>query len=84
MKKYVRISIGVAALLLASCAPKDGAFDAHSELDYCARQVNHALENLYPYDYAQMPRNILATDKREGWNCRAAIAEDDLCTYTNR
>lgn len=76
MKKYVRISIGVAALLLASCAPKDGAFDAHSELDYCARQVNHALENLYPYDYAQMPRNILAIDKREGWNCRAAIAEE--------
>ena len=46
------------------------------QLNYCHTQVERALHELEPYDYRQMPRNILADDTHIGWNTRPAIPEE--------
>ncbi len=79
MLTHIRIStlkVLLACLILVSCSSKTPNFDADEALDYCARQVERALEALQPRDYAMMPRNILAGDTQEGWNCREAIPQE--------
>lgn len=51
-------------------------FDVNESLDYCVHQVERALEELKPHDYTMIPRNILATDTQQGWNCREAIPQE--------
>ncbi len=59
-----------------------GQVDVDRDLAYCHRQVARALEGLKKnggWDYAQMPRNILAADLEQGrtqWNCRPATPEE--------
>jgi len=55
---------------IASMYANAGTFDADKQLEYCSSQVGRALRLLRPYDFKIAPRNILATDKQEGWNCR--------------
>lgn len=54
--------------------------DVDRQLAYCSWQVERALIELRKptgrYDFSQQPRNILHGDKRLGWNCRPAIAEE--------
>lgn len=54
--------------------------DVDKQLEYCNTQVHRALKVLRQkdgtYDYHMEPRNILATDKRPGWNCRPATADE--------
>ena len=51
-----------------------GQFYAGQQLSYCAGQVDKALETLRPYDFSQMPRNILAGEYR--WNLRPTKLEE--------
>ena len=48
--------------------------DVDHQLDYCAAQINRALEALSDSDYSMEPRNILEGDT--AWNCRKARAEE--------
>lgn len=54
--------------------------DVDKQLQYCHKQVNRALAELKlkdgSYDFTREPRNILKGDKRKGWNCRKATAEE--------
>ena len=43
-------------------------------LDYCSSQINRALENLRPYDFTMMPRNIL--NGEQTWNLRKASPQE--------
>lgn len=52
------------------------AADVDRQLQYCHQQVKKALRTLQPYDFSMEPRNILATDTQQGWNCRKACAEE--------
>ena len=56
------------------------ALDVDKQLQYCHKQVKHALAELQQkdgsYDYTMEPRNILKGDKQKGWNCRKATAEE--------
>ena len=52
----------------------DGSFNPDVPLAYCASKVNRALEKLRPYDFTQMPRNIL--QGQTAWNLRPAKAEE--------
>ena len=61
---------------MGACGSKTSTLDADEALDYCARQVERALEALLPRDYTMMPRNILAGDTLEGWRCREAIPQE--------
>lgn len=61
---------------VASLYANGQTLDADRQLKYCAAQVDRALKLLQPYDFKMEPRNILATDRQEGWNCRKAIAEE--------
>lgn len=79
MLTHIRIStlkVLLASLILVSCSSKTPNLDADEALDYCTRQVERALEALQPCDYTMMPRNILADDTQEGWNCREAIPQE--------
>ena len=67
---------GTILIMAGSCTKKAASFDTNESLDYCAHQVERALEMLQPRDYAMMPRNILATDTQKGWNCREAIPQE--------
>ena len=76
MKRYLA---GVAVGCLAvACTQQTAPFDAQKGIDYCAVQVNRALDSLKQadgtYDYTMMPRNILEGETR--WNCRKASAEE--------
>jgi len=64
------------SVMWGSCARSNAPLDADEALDYCARQVERALEALQPRDYTMMPRNILAGDTLEGWRCREAIPQE--------
>ena len=70
-----RMSVA-AALLLGTTAATARTLDANLQLRYCSQQVERALQQLRPYDYTMEPRNILATDSQQGWNCRKATAEE--------
>ena len=61
---------------VASLYANGQTLDADRQLKYCAAQVDRALKLLRPYDFKMEPRNILATDRQEGWNCRKAVAEE--------
>ena len=54
--------------------------DVDRQLEYCHGQIKKALAELKNadggYDFNMQPRNILSTDKQQGWNCRKAIAEE--------
>lgn len=67
-------------LSLVACVCMGRGFNASRQLDYCASQVNKALKELRheegTYDFSMIPRNILSTDRQQGWNCRRAIAEE--------
>lgn len=73
-------AVGAALLLWASGATANDGFSVDRELHYCHRQVVRALAQLRKadgsYDFALEPRNILATDKQRGWNCRKATPEE--------
>lgn len=61
---------------VASLYANGQTLDADRQLKYCSSQVDRALKLLRPYDFKMEPRNILATDRQEGWNCRKAVAEE--------
>ena len=75
MKKYL---YGMIICTMLGCQSQPQGFDADHELDYCALQVNKALEVLKDsdgtYDFTMEPRNIL--DGETVWNCRKASAEE--------
>lgn len=73
MKK--RILISVIAVVSAIALPAQ-ELDVDKQTGYCHEQVKRALSILRPYDFTMEPRNILATDKQQGWNCRKASAEE--------
>ncbi|MBQ2968946.1 MAG: glycoside hydrolase family 88 protein [Bacteroidaceae bacterium] len=79
MKKLL-ITITICLLTACQSQQQTSVVDANKELTYCSGQVHRSLSKLYSesgtLDYTQMPRNILADDTQEGWNCRAAIAEE--------
>ena len=79
MKKYL---FGIALCLLTACQKQQQmTLDADNALNYCAAQVNRALETLKDsagnYDYTMEPRNILEGDT--AWNCRKA-SEQEWCS----
>ena len=79
MKKYL---FGIALCLLTACQKQQQmTLDADNALNYCAAQVNRALEALKDsagnYDYTMEPRNILEDDT--AWNCRKA-SEQEWCS----
>lgn len=79
MKKYL---FGIALCLLTACQKQQQmTLDADIALNYCAAQVNRALEALKDsagnYDYTMEPRNILEGDT--AWNCRKA-SEQEWCS----
>lgn len=79
MKKYL---FGIALCLLTACQKQQQmTLDADNALNYCAAQVNRALEALKDsagnYDYTMEPRNILEGDT--AWNCRKA-SEQEWCS----
>ena len=69
---------GLMICMLMGCQSQPEAFMADRELDYCASQVNKALQALQngdgTYDYTMEPRNIL--EGETVWNCRKAAAEE--------
>lgn len=78
MKKYI---LGIMLCSLIGCAEqKTTGFNADEQLDYCAKQVDKALEALRDssggYDFTMEPRNILKDTTLTGWNCRKAVAEE--------
>lgn len=55
------------------------SLDVDKQLDYCHAHVERALAGLKKngaYDFTMEPRNILATDTQQGWNCRKNTAEE--------
>jgi len=68
---------GIFLCLLMGCQ-QPNEFKADTALNYCASQVNRALESLRDsagnYNYNMEPRNILEGDTT--WNCRQARAEE--------
>ncbi len=75
-KRFLLFCLWITLLAMEACGSKSPTLDADEALDYCARQVERALEALQPCDYTMMPRNILAGDTQEGWNCREAIPQE--------
>lgn len=79
MKKYL---FGITLCLLTACQKQQQmTLDADNALNYCAAQVNRALEALKDsagnYDYTMEPRNILEGDT--AWNCRK-VSEQEWCS----
>ena len=76
MKKL--LFAAAALCLLAGCQTQPTQLDIDKELDYCATQVNKALNALRQadgsYDFTMQPRNILQGDSV--WNCRKASAQE--------
>ena len=63
---------------LAACGQHDSAeLNANEALNYCASQVNRALQQMCDSDYIMEPRNILNGDT--AWNCRKA-SETEWCS----
>ena len=75
MNKYLFV---LAFGLLASCQQQQTTLNVKQQLDYCAAQVNRALEELQDsadtYDFTMEPRNIL--EGETVWNCRKASAQE--------
>ena len=71
MKKYLW---GIMLCGLMGCQQKETVNTTDAQLDYCAAQVNRALEAMRDSDYSMEPRNILQGDTV--WNCRKASAEE--------
>ena len=78
MKKYLfGLMLGCMATACSTTteAPR---LDVDKALDYCATQVNRALDSQRnadgSYDYTVEPRNIL--EGETSWNCRKAVAEE--------
>lgn len=72
MKQYL---FGMMMCCLAACGQHgSNELNVDEALNYCASQVNRALESLKDstglYDYTMEPRNILQGDT--AWNCRKA------------
>ena len=69
---------GLTICMLMGCQSQPETFLADRELDYCASQVDKALQALQngdgTYDFTMEPRNIL--EGETVWNCRKAAAED--------
>lgn len=79
MKTYL---FGIMLALLSACQEqRQTTVNADNALNYCATQVNRALEALKDstghYDYSMEPRNILEGDT--AWNCRKA-SEKEWCS----
>ena len=74
MKKSL---FGIMLCCLIGCQQQSSTFTADASLDYCATQVNRALEALRDSDYSMEPRNILEGDT--SWNCRKA-SELEWCS----
>ena len=74
MKKYL---FSIMLCCLMGCQQKSSMFTADASLDYCATQVNRALEALRDSNYSMEPRNILEGDT--SWNCRKA-SEQEWCS----
>lgn len=51
-----------------------GELNVNKDLSYCSRQIDRALEQLRPYDFTRLPRNILKG--QTAWNLRPATAEE--------
>ena len=74
MKKYLFV---IMLCCLMGCQQQASMFTADASLDYCATQVNRALEALRNSNYSMEPRNILEGDT--SWNCRKA-SEQEWCS----
>lgn len=74
MKKYL---FGIMLCCLVGCQHQSSMFMADASLNYCATQVNRALEALRDSDYSMEPRNIIESDT--AWNCRKA-SEQEWCS----
>lgn len=74
------LSVFILCGLLTACSEKknEQSLDINAQLDYCAVQVNKALNELHrpdsTFDFTMEPRNIL--DGEYSWNCRKASAEE--------
>ncbi len=70
----------LAFFLSANTAEAKQAFSVDRELDYCHRQIKKALTILQQSHtgciFSLQPRNILANDQQQGWNCRRVSAEE--------
>ena len=80
---HIRRMLALAASVFAMCGTASlqaQTLDVDRQLDYCHRQVVRALAELRrkdgSYDLTAEPRNILKGDRRRGWNCRKATAEE--------
>ena len=75
MKNYL---FAIALGCLTACQQHPTGFDAETQLDYCTKQVDRALEALKDssggYDFTMEPRNIL--EGETAWNCRKASAQE--------
>ena len=74
-----KILFAITSCLLAACqSQQPSGLDVDNALDYCATQVNKALDALREsdgtYDFTMEPRNILEGETT--WNCRKAAAEE--------
>jgi len=73
-----RLIFGFVLCGLVACQAQQESFDADKALDYCAAQVDKALEGMAitdsTYDYTMEPRNILAGETF--WKCRKASPEE--------
>jgi unsaturated chondroitin disaccharide hydrolase len=60
--------------LFGSCRSNMPGFDADKALGYCSKQVNRTLDELSPFDFTMMPRNIPFDSTT--WNCRKALKSE--------
>lgn len=78
MKRQLLIIIAIATAAVGYARTEP--FSVDKQLEYCNQQVHRALKELRQkggsYDFTQEPRNILATDRQQGWNTRRASAEE--------
>ena len=80
---FCMATVAISQISMAQKAPtamKVPALDVDKQLQYCHKQVKHALAELQQkdgsFDYTMEPRNILKGDKQKGWNCRKATPEE--------
>lgn len=72
--KWKQCCIGILGVCLLLSCQKSPAFDVDKSLDYCVTQVERSLNQLKPYDYSRVPRNILSGEQH--WNLRPVAIEE--------
>lgn len=72
--KWKHYCLGIMGVCLLLSCQKSPAFDVDKSLDYCVTQVERSLNQLKPYDYSRVPRNILSGEQH--WNLRPVAIEE--------